>query len=238
MSSIPCVEQDSRCKGKQDNDQSRYADAEEYTLMQNVLRPVRPQDTWNVEIDGSFLLALNNAHNVEGVAKFADYGRRTSDTGGELLHTFGLSRLKDVTSEHKDLEARVGWTKVLDFDRSAVGRVKNNLRWETLTDNQFCCVARSLAWVGCSDDGWGILHSHSGRKTTIFMECSKNVVIKCEVLRKQTKPFCKDILKLLWRGLSLILQELRSSLDGEACLVQPIEPDQVLSEFKPLEFVL
>lgn len=141
--------------------------------MQNVLRPVRPQSTRNIEIDGSFLLAFKDAHYVKGVAKFADYGRRTSDFGGELFDTFGLSRRKDVTSEHKDLEARVGWTNVLDFDRSIVGRVKNNLRWKTLTDNQLCCVARALAWIGGSDGGWGILHSHSGRKTTIFMECSK-----------------------------------------------------------------
>lgn len=159
-------------EGRADNSESGYPD---FNLMQNVLRPVRPQDTRNVKVEESLLLALDNAHNFKGlVSKFPNDRRRRGDVDGELFHTLGLGRYKYVTSEHEDLEAGIGRAHILDFDRLVVAPVKNNCRRKTLADNQLRRLGRALVWIGGGDDGWRILHSHSGCEATVRAERSEN----------------------------------------------------------------
>lgn len=93
------------------------------------------------------------------------------DASSKTLHTLGLGRYQHVTSEHKDLEARIRRAEVLDVDRPTVACAKKNPRRKALTDYQLRGVVWDLIRIGGSDGGGRVLNSHSGCKTT---ECAKH----------------------------------------------------------------
>lgn len=105
----------------------------------NVLCPVRPQNSRNVDIFSRFLLTLDDAHEVERLSAKLSDSKRRSDLVGEAFDEVRLSLCMHISCEYEDFEARVRGAKILDFDGLVTSCTKNDLGWKAATDGQSRC---------------------------------------------------------------------------------------------------
>ena len=114
-------------------------------VWKNELLPMRSQKCWNVQVIHDLLPCRTNGQQLKHFPPhhsrlcppiLTQEALRLSKRFSQLLRSFCLSGIRDISNEDQDLEFRISWTEVLKFVWSGVGGSDESLGDYSLADQK------------------------------------------------------------------------------------------------------
>ena len=137
----------------------------------------------------------------------------------------------EVPSKDQYLEARVGWEEVLDLYRKRVGCADEDLRWNSLPDDQ---IGGEVLVGGIHDDRRIVVDGDAAREATERCEHPAKTELHEFSWRAERNDYVP--VELFMRDTVLVV--LRVGLPIKELGPLLVEVDQVLRELTPLGLVL